>query len=79
MHVHKSKYGCGDIVFLKVNDDRHPGMVVCVRFSPHGFPLYDVAWRGNSMTPHWECELTQEFVPDFGVLPDDGSTKVDDN
>ena len=66
MHIHRSKFGFGDIVYLVVNAERIKGMVTRVSFNPCGM-VYGVTWAGGAEAYHLEIELTKEFVPDFGV------------
>lgn len=58
-------YWIGDIVFLRVNEERKPGMITRLVIS--GTVVYWVTWRGGSETAHYECELSSEYVPDYGV------------
>ena len=38
-----------------------------VNFMASGAFTYGITWRGGSETWHYECELSSEFVPDYGV------------
>lgn len=60
-------YWIGDVVFLRVNEERKPGMVTKVSICGGGGVLYAVTWRGGAETYHYECELSSEYVPDYGV------------
>lgn len=62
-----SKYWFGDIVYLRVNDDCKPGMITRVTLNAAGSLLYLITWRGGTETGHFECELSGEYVPDYGV------------
>jgi len=63
----QAKYWCGDVVFLRVNEEHKPGMVTQVRIAGSGSVTYEVTWRGNTVTCNYESELSTEFVPDYGV------------
>ncbi len=62
-----AKYWLGDIVFLRVNEDQKPGMITRVNLTAAGSISFCVGWRGGNETWHFECELTSEFVPDYGT------------
>lgn len=56
----------GDVVFLRVRDERYRGMVTSVVLMPSGI-LYAVSWEGYEVTNHYGFELTKVFVPDYGI------------
>ncbi len=58
-------YWLGDVVYLRVNEERKPGMVTCVSVVAHGALCYRVGWRGGADSIHYECELTSEYVPNY--------------
>lgn len=68
-------YWLGNVVYLRVNDDAVRGMVTSVCITASGAYVYSVTWRGGSETRHYECELTSEYVPDFGVNPAEEAAK----
>lgn len=57
-------YGLGDIVFLRVAEERIAGMVTSISVRP-GHVIYMVSWDGGLDTYHYEMELTSEFVQSF--------------
>jgi hypothetical protein len=59
-----AKFWFGDIVFLKVAQDRNPGMVTGVILRGNNSTTYEVTWDGG-VTLHYDMELTTEFVPDW--------------
>lgn len=65
MATHQTKYTIGDVVYLRVNDERKPGMITIISIRPHGYVLYCVVWRGGSETWHSDFELSTEYVPDW--------------
>ena len=69
----RSAFWLGDIVYLRVRDERVRGMVTTVLVYSSG-QSYGVTW-GDSVeeVTHQEMELTAEFVPDFGVTTEDAS------
>ena len=56
----------GDIVFLRVRDERYRGMITTIILQPSGV-LYSVTWEEGEVSNHYGMELTRIFVPDFGV------------
>lgn len=62
-----SNYWLGDVVFLRVNEDRKPGMVTRLTICANGAISYAVTWRGGNETFHYDCELTSEYLPDYGT------------
>ena len=61
-------YWFGDIVFLRVREERVRGMVTGVNIRPNGI-TYSVDWP-SGYASHYEFELTSEFIPDFGDGPE---------
>ncbi len=60
----QSRYWLGDIVFLRVADEREPGMITGCKFAPHGGLIHCVTFKARDSW-HYECELTPTFVPNF--------------
>lgn len=71
-----SLYWIGDIVFLRVNDERKRGMVTRVNIVAHDAVSYGVTWCGGSETWHYECELTAEYLPDFSTIESSGEASA---
>lgn len=65
----QAAYWLTDIVYLRVNDEHRPGMITGIQVRANDSLLYGVTWRGGSESWHFECELSSEFVPDFGAEP----------
>lgn len=61
----RAVYWFGDVVFLRVAEERSKGMIVGANFRPGGGLTYLVQWDGAE-TYHYEIELTREYLPDFG-------------
>ena len=55
----------GDIVYLRVRQDRKPGLVTCVSLHPTGV-MYSVAFEDGD-SDHHEFELSAEYLPDYGT------------
>lgn len=53
----------GDIVYLKVRQERVPGFVTCVSIHPTGV-MYTVSFESGD-SDHHEFELSAEYVPDY--------------
>jgi hypothetical protein len=63
-------YWFGDVVFLKVESDRKPGIVTGVWFHESGRSGCAVTWS-DCMSDHFDYELTDTFIPDYvGELGD---------
>lgn len=69
----RTAYWIGDIVYLRVRGERVRGMVTTVNVYSNGHS-YGVTWGSDAQeVSHQEMELTNEFVLDFGVTPEDAS------
>ena len=68
----KFEFELGDIVFLRVKEDRVAGMVTVVSVRP-GHVLYGVSWASSpgSESFHYAMELTSEFVPQYDTYEDE--------
>ena len=60
----KVAYDFGDLVYLKVREERFAGMVTGIMLRP-GSVAYCVTWANGSETFHFAFELTAEYEPDF--------------
>ncbi len=58
------RFALGDIVFLRVREDRQQGMITGIIIRP-GFYVYLVSWSCGAEMPHFEIELTAEFHAGF--------------
>lgn len=58
------EFDFGDIVFLRVNEERKPGMVTRITLTKTGI-TYAVTWQGGSETWHFGYELTGEYLPSY--------------
>lgn len=59
------KFDLEDTVYLKLAEERQPGMVTGWLVSPGGI-LYDVSWPcGGHSTRHYDIELTDTFLPQY--------------
>lgn len=58
MNVDSVKFNLGDVVYLKIRNDR-PGMVTGIMFRPAGVSYY-VEW-GSGETSHFDIELTKQI------------------
>lgn len=68
----ETRYWPGDVVYLRVNGECVPGMITRLAIVPNGAHSYAVTWRGANETWHYECELTSEYVPDYGACEQHG-------
>lgn len=68
----ETDYWIEDIVYLKVNPERMPGMITGISIKPGGSVIYGVSWGDGSEDFHYACEMSSEFVPDW-----EQETKVD--
>lgn len=59
-----SRYGFGDIVYLRVRQDKNCGMVTGLHVRQTGVS-YSVTWEDGVERGHFECELSSEFTPRF--------------
>ena len=60
----KPKYWIGDIVFLRICDERKRGLVVGVLFRERS-EVYAVVWPDGIEKYHALCELSSEYIPDY--------------
>lgn len=56
MHVFKSEFGIGEIVYLKTDLEQLERLITCVNFRPSGV-LYTLQ-QGTNETIHYEIEIT---------------------
>lgn len=63
--VEAAKFAIEDIVFLRVASSRVPGMIVGIIVRGSGQLMYEVQFE-DRFTCHYEIELSDEYVPDFG-------------
>lgn len=57
-------YDIGDIVYLKIAQERSPGMVTGYIIRPEGSAiLYYVAWEDGYEKTHFALELCSEYSP----------------
>lgn len=52
----------GDVVFLRVNPSREPGIVTGIKFRPGGQCVYDVSFADGE-SDHFACELSTVWIP----------------
>lgn len=57
-------YELGDIVFLKIECERIPGMVTGLSIRPNGV-AYSVTWPGRAESSHYAMELTTDYIPQY--------------
>jgi hypothetical protein len=55
----------GDIVFLRVERERIPGMVTGFSVRANGNLSYSVTWAGRSESYHYAMELTTDYIPQY--------------
>lgn len=53
----------GDVVYLKIAQDRNPGMITGVLVRPNGV-IYEAQFEDH-VQMHFDIELTETFVPSF--------------
>lgn len=59
------EYEFGETVYLRMAQDRRPGMVTQMAIDAKGLAFYTVSWGNATDSRHYEMELTREYVPDF--------------
>jgi hypothetical protein len=52
-----------DIVFLRLAQERSPGMIIAIKVGVDNDIFYGVTWEDCSTTWHYGSELTHEFIP----------------
>lgn len=57
-------YDLGAIVYLRIKDERQPGMVTGFTVRQNAV-IYLVSWPDGNERGHYEMELSSEFVPNF--------------
>lgn len=72
------EYWFGDIVFLRVRDERYRGMITSVILLPTGI-VYAITWEGAEVTNHYGFELSKVFVPDYGIDEHDEDAEDEDD
>ena len=70
MFRHATRYTFGSEVFLKLREERRPGIVNQIALNP-GNATYQVSWPDGTTSSHYDFELTAEYVQSFVVAPDD--------
>ena len=55
----------GDIVFLRVCEERDAGMVTGICLRPDNTVIYYVSWGSGGESGHYAIELTDSFLPAF--------------
>lgn len=58
------KFDIGDIVYLKLREDKYKGILGGFDVRPTG-NTYFVAWEDGSNSYHYDMELTSEFIPTY--------------
>lgn len=64
LHQRQFNYWIGDVVFMRVREDRIAGMVTGIFIRPTS-ECYEVTWSNGSAATYYSCELTREYVPDY--------------
>jgi len=62
-------YWLEDVVFLRIREERKPGMVTAITIAPTGV-MFTVRFD-EAESEHYEFELTSEFLPSYGNPEDD--------
>lgn len=57
------EYSIGDIVYLKIRDERLRGMITAITLRPASV-TFEVTWP-TSASWHYAFELSPEFEPDY--------------
>ncbi len=65
----KTRFGLGDLVYLKAATEPHRGMITGIMHRTTGY-VYEVSWEDTSSNNHFEMELLEKHVPDFGKKED---------
>lgn len=60
------KFLIGDVVYLKMAEEKWAGMVIGYNVRPQGI-AYIASWPDGSNDCHYDIELTKEFIPDYGT------------
>lgn len=64
VHKVESEFWVKDIVFLKVNAERDPGMITAVQLCADGGMWFQVDFASGRKSCYG-CELTKDFIPVF--------------
>lgn len=59
------KFSLGDTVFLKIREEREPGMVTGIVIKPDSYLNYCVTWQDGCEHTHYELELTDTYEPSY--------------
>lgn len=59
-----SRFVLGDIVYLKIREEREPGMITGITVRP-GTHIYHITWEDGCEATHYEIELTDTYEPKF--------------
>lgn len=59
-----AEFGLGEVVYLRVRNERLRGMILSVTFLPSG-TYYRVSWANGTEGSHYPMELTREWEAEF--------------
>jgi hypothetical protein len=76
-HVVYCRYWCSDVVYLRVCDEAMRGMVTSVNIHQNDTVTYLVMWANKTETWHYDCELSSEFLPNYGEAQSAEKTEGD--
>ena len=67
MTNYKVEYGLGEKVYLKLREDRTPGLITGIAINP-GCVCYFISWPDTrAETRHYELELCRDFEPEWST------------
>lgn len=61
-------FGIGDVVYLRIRQEKVAGMVTGFNFRPDGIGYY-ITWEDASERMHYAFELSSEYVPEYSEPP----------
>jgi hypothetical protein len=60
------KFRLGDVVYLKIRQDSHKGMVTGITHRPTG-TAYSITWEDGCESGHYDIELTDTYIPEYDL------------
>jgi hypothetical protein len=60
------EFEIGEVVYLRCELDRAPGMVTGLTIRPGGL-VYEISWPSLRDSTHYAIELTREYVPEYAA------------
>ena len=64
MGVIRTEYSIGDLVYLKLREDKEKAYITGISVRPAGVAYY-LSWGDATESFHYDFEITKEYVPNY--------------